>query len=124
MSQELLRLIIALLATLLLGREARRAARGSRRRQAFLLGAAGFGVITLANGGVTFGLASPALLTVLVGVGLALLLGSLTALVLAYRAGELREQFRRASDYVAAARDRAEGDGRERDEEVGKGRGP
>lgn len=115
MSQELLRLIIALLATLLLAREAVRAGQGTQRRQAFRLGAAGFGLLTAGNLMVVAGLGTPALLTLAVGIGLALLLGSLLSLFLAYRAGELREQFRRAGAMVAAEREKLEHERLERE---------
>lgn len=106
MSAELLRLIIAALATLLLAREVGRAAAGSRRRQAFALGAAGFGLLALGNLMTLLGLSAPVLLTLCVGLGLALLLGALVSLFLAYRGGELSEQFRRAGAMVAEERER------------------
>jgi hypothetical protein len=104
MSQELLRLIISGLATLLLAREATRAGQGTRRRQAFRFGAAGFGLLALGNLLVLIGIVNPALLTLLVGIGLALLIGSLVSLFLAYRSGELSDQFRRAGAMVADER--------------------
>jgi hypothetical protein len=116
MSPELLRLIISALATLLLAREASRAAVGTRRRQAFFLGAAGFGLLALSNILALSGLATPALLTVAIGVGLALLLGALVSLFLAYRDGELREQFRRAGDMVAEGRAKVAEQAAEREE--------
>jgi hypothetical protein len=104
MNQELVRLLFALLATALLIREARRAAPGSRRRLAFTLGASGFGLLAAGNLFASLGLGGPALLVGAVSLGIALLLGSLLALFLAYRAGEMNEQLRRAGDYVAEER--------------------
>lgn len=117
MSQELARLFIAVLATALVGRQALRAERGTRRRQAFMLGTAGFAALALANLLVLAGALGPALLTLAVGVGLALLLGSLVSLFLAYREGELKEQFRRAGSMVSAEREQiAERDRQAREE--------
>ncbi len=104
MSQELLRLIMALLATALLVREARRAAPGSRRRLAFALGAGGFGLLAAGNLFAALSLGGQGLIVGASSLGIALLLGSLVTLFLAYRAGEMSEQVRRAGDYVAAER--------------------
>jgi hypothetical protein len=108
MSQELLRLIMALLATALLIREARRAVPSSRRRLAFYLGAGGFGLLAAGNLLTTLALGGQALIVGVTSLGIALLLGSLVTLFLAYRAGEMSEQVRRASDYVAAERAKRE----------------
>lgn len=117
MSQELARLFVALLATALVARQALRAERGTRRRQAFTLGAAGFAIIALANVLTLGGAAAPAVITLAVGVGLALLLGCLVSLFLAYREGELKSQFRRAGSLVASEREKiAERDRRAREE--------
>jgi hypothetical protein len=119
MNQELVRLLFALLATALLIREARRAAPGSRRRLAFTLGAGGFGLLAAGNLFAWLGLGGPALLVGAVSLGIALLLGSLLALFLAYRAGEMNEQLRRAGDYVAEERAKREALDRERREHEG-----
>ena len=104
MTQELLRLIVALLATALVAREIRRAAPGTRRRLAFTLGTGGFGLLALGNLFALLGLGGPTLLVVATSLGVALLLGSLVCLFLAYRAGEMSEQLRRVDDYVAEER--------------------
>jgi hypothetical protein len=114
MTQELLRLLMALLATALLTREAGRAAHGSRRRLAFSLGAGGFGLLAAGNLLTTLALGGQALIVGATSLGIALLLGSLVTLFLAYRAGEMSEQVRRASDYVAAERAKREALDRER----------
>jgi hypothetical protein len=106
MSQEFARLFITVVATLLVARQAARAMPGSRRRQAFVLTAAGFGMLAAGNALPLLGVPSPLLLTLLVGVGLALLLGSLATLFIAYREGELRDQFRRAGSGAAQKRER------------------
>lgn len=106
MSPDLLRLIVTAFAAILLARQAQRAAARTRRRQAFVLGAAGFGLLTVANGLTLAGMGDPALLTLIVGFGLGLLLGSLVSLFLAYNEGELRDQFRRAGSMVAEERER------------------
>jgi hypothetical protein len=95
---------MALLATALLVREARRAAPGSRRRLAFSLGAGGFGLLAAGNLLAALSLGGQGLIVGASSLGIALLLGSLVTLFLAYRAGEMSEQVRRASDYVAAER--------------------
>jgi 4-amino-4-deoxy-L-arabinose transferase-like glycosyltransferase len=105
MSQELLRLIMSSLATLLLAREATRARAGSRRQWAFRLGALGFGVLALGNLLSMLSLVVPALLTLLVGLGVVLLLASLACLLLAYTSGELNERLRRVSDEVVRERE-------------------
>jgi hypothetical protein len=125
MSQELLRLIMALLATALIVREARRAAPGSRRRLAFSLGAAGFGLLAVGNLLALLSLGGQALIVGASSLGIALLLGSLVTLFLAYRAGEMSEQVRRAGDYVAAERakrdrERRESSARETHESEGR----
>ncbi len=104
MTPDILRLLLALLATALLIREALRAARGSRRRLAFSLGAGGFALLALGNLLQGAGWSGPVPIVGAVSLGLALLLGSLLTLFLAYRAGEMGEQFRRASEYVAEER--------------------
>lgn len=117
MSQEFARLFIAVLAAVLVGRQALRAERGSRRRQAFTLGTAGFLVLAVANAMPILGGASPFALTVAVGTGLALLLGCLVSLFLAYREGELQAQFKRAGAMVAGEREKiAERERRAREE--------
>jgi hypothetical protein len=117
MSQEFARLIITLVAVLLVGRQALRAAPGSRRRQSFSLAALGFALLTLGNAFPVLGLSSQVALTLLVGIGLALLLGSLVSLFFAYREGELADQFRRAGAMVAKEREQiAERERREREE--------
>lgn len=105
MSQELVRLMLSLLATLLLAREAMGVAQGPQRRLAFRLATTGFALLTLGNLLAVFTAVAPPLLTALVGAGLALLLGSLASLFLAYRAGELNEQFRRVGSMIARERD-------------------
>lgn len=117
MSQELARLIIAVLATILVVRQALLAEPGTRRRQAFMFGAAGFAVLALANIAALMGIAPTAPLVLIIGVGLALLLGSLVSLFLAYREGELKAQFSRAGSLVAGEREKiAERERRAREE--------
>jgi hypothetical protein len=106
MSQELARLIITAIAAVLVGRQALHTERGTRKRQAFTLGAAGFAVLAVANAMPILGGASPFSLTLAVGVGLALLLGCLVSLFLAYRDGEMKDQFRRAGAMVADEREK------------------
>lgn len=110
MGQELGRLVIAVLATLLLARHAAQATQNSWRRRAFSCGAVGFGLLALGNLLAILGVVGPLML--LVSLGVALLLVSLASLFLAYRAGEMRDQLRKASDMVA--KERAE---RERERE-------
>lgn len=120
MDQELGRLLLAVVATFLMARQARSAAPGSRRRLAFNLGAAGFGLFAVGNLLPLLGFFSSSTLALSVGLGSALLLASLVTLFLAYRAGEMRDQLRRASDIVAeerqksAERERQERERRER----------
>jgi hypothetical protein len=114
MAPEYIRVFFALLATALLVREARRAAPRSRRRLAFALGACGFGLLAAGNLFAALGVGGPAPLVGAVSLGIALLLGSLLALFLAYRAGEMNEQLWRAGDYVAAERAKREVLDRER----------
>lgn len=122
MSAELLRLIISGLATLLLAREATRATGGSRRRQSFALGAAGFGLLALGNALAFLGVGAPVILTLASGIGLALLLGALVSIYLAYRGGELSDQFRRAGAMVAEEREKlAERDRRDQDDHQTRG---
>lgn len=107
MSQEFARLFIAVVATILVARQALRATPGSRRRLAFTLGAAGFGLLAAGNGFPLLGIANPTLLTLLVAVGVALLLGSLVSLFLAFRAGEMADQVRRAEGMIAREREQS-----------------
>jgi hypothetical protein len=107
MSQELARLFIALVATALVARQAVRATAGSRRRQAFTLGALGFAVLAFGNAIPALGFSAPFVLTLAIGLGLALLLGCLVSLYLAYREGELKDQFQRAGSMVASEREKA-----------------
>lgn len=106
MSQELARLIITAIAAVLVGRQALRAEGGTRKRQAFTLGAAGFAVLAVANAMPLLGGTGPFALTLAVGVGLALLLGCVVSLFLAYREGEMKDQFRRAGAMVADEREK------------------
>jgi hypothetical protein len=119
MAPEYIRVFFALLATALLIREARRAAPSSRRRLAFALGACGFGLLAAGNLFAALGVGGPAPLVGAASLGIALLLGSLLALFLAYRAGEMDEQLRRAGDYVAEERAKREALDRERREHEG-----
>jgi len=112
MVQELGRLVITVLATLLLARQATQAAQRSWRRRAFSFGAVGFGLLAFGNLLALLGFVAPLML--LVSLGVALLLVSLASLFLAYRAGELRDQLRRAGDMVAQEREAREGRERER----------
>lgn len=117
MSQELARLFIAVLATVLVARQALKAERGTRRRQAFVLAAGGFGLLAAGNLYALTPGPVIAVLTLLVGIGLALLLGSMVTLFLAYREGELKDQFRRAGSMVATEREKiAERDRQAREE--------
>lgn len=104
MSQELARLFMALVATVLVARLAIRAEPGTRRRQSFTLATIGFALLALGNALPVLAISSPVLLTLAAGIGLAMLLGSLVSLFLAYREGELTERFRRAGAIVAEER--------------------
>lgn len=116
MSQELARLLLAFVATFLMVRQATGAAPGSRRRLAFILGAAGFALLALGNAFPMLGFFSSTLLVGFVGLGVLLLVASLVTLFLAYRAGELNEQFNRAGTLLAQEREKsAERERRERE---------
>lgn len=84
--------------------QSRRVPAGSRRRQAFELAAAAFGIFAMGNGLVLRGYGDE--MAVLAGtfIGLILLGFSVFMLVVAYRAGEMKAQLRQAGDLITEER--------------------
>lgn len=105
MAQEMLRLLIAVLASVLLANQARQAA-GLWRRRGFALGALGFGLLSGVNVLVLLGLGEDWLRTAGIGLTLACVAVAIGCLFMGYRAGEMKEQFRQVREKTAAEREK------------------
>lgn len=108
MTQELLRVILTGIFTLLLAQQAMRAVRGTRRRQAFVFGALGFALLTMANLLILLQIGEAWMLLVSMALGLALLVAAIVAIVVAYRSGEMEGQVRQARALLDEERRRRE----------------
>lgn len=104
MDQLLGRILGTAVVALVLFLQSRRVPAGSQRRQAFELAAAAFGIFAMGNGLVLRGYGDE--MAVLGGtfIGLILIFFSVFMLIQAYRAGEMKAQFRQAGDLIAEER--------------------
>ncbi len=108
MLPEILRLILIAVLALLLAQQAWRAGQGTRRRQAFAAGALAFVLFALANLFTLFTIGGAWLTQLSVGLGLALVLVAVLALLAAYRRGEMASQLQRARSLLNEERQRYE----------------
>lgn len=103
-----MRIIVTAVLAILLAQQAARAERGTRRRLAFAAGALAFALFAAANLLPLFAVNAPWLTLTLTGLGLALVLASVLALLAAYRGGEMAPQVREARELLETERRRRE----------------
>lgn len=98
------RIIGTAVVALVLFLQSRRVPAGSRRRQAFELAAAAFGIFAMGNGLVLRGYGDEMAVIGSTFIGIVLLAFSLFMLVVAYRSGEMKAQLQQAGDLIAEER--------------------